>query len=79
MLRTGDGRQDTGREVNIAIPNDDRLDVSVEDPTRRSITPTLSFSDGLFAYEVGKPPDFDWFHNDFVRLQQRYPTDCSRC
>jgi hypothetical protein len=42
MLRTGDGRQDTGREVNIAIPNDDRLDVSVEDPTRdiRSITPT---------------------------------------
>lgn len=27
------GCQDTGREVNIAIPNADRLDLSVEDPT----------------------------------------------
>jgi len=46
---------------------------------RCKITPTLSFSNGLFAYEVGEPHDFDWFHNEFVRLQQRYPTDCSRC
>jgi hypothetical protein len=36
------------------------------------------FPNGFFAYEVGEPPDFEWFHDDFVRLQQGDPTDCSR-
>jgi hypothetical protein len=26
----------------------------------------------------GKPPDFLWFHDDFVRVRQGYLTDCSR-
>ncbi len=30
------------------------------------------FPNGLFADEVGEPPDFEWFHDDFVRLQQGY-------
>jgi hypothetical protein len=39
----------------------------------------VPFPNGLFADEVGKPPDFEWFHDDFVRLQQGCSTGCSRC